>query len=83
MRQQESSLTQQQKIKASLDAECLHLRKLLDESIFFPIFHTRQQRAQSQLSQQLTESDARSRVGSRGDVESRRWSSRCRRKARR
>lgn len=38
MRQQESSLTQQQKIKASLDAECLHLRKLLDESIFSPFF---------------------------------------------
>lgn len=51
--------------------------------VFHSFFSHRQQRAQSQLTQQVTESDARSRVGSRGDVESRRWSSRCRRKARR
>lgn len=66
---------------ASLDADCLHLRKLL-KSRFSPLFHTAAASAVA-LTQQVTESDARSRVGSRGDVESRRWNSRCRRKARR
>lgn len=51
--------------------------------VFSPFFHTRQQRAQSQLTQQLTESDARSRVGSRGEVDSRRWSNRRRFRIRR